>query len=83
VGWWVYVEAAAMIINGVEKPTERVHIVSASEPWGEVLLDDGTVIRLRLCVLAVHKVIGETAPDGAPLYQIVSTNLMNAVPPTR
>lgn len=60
-----------MMINGVEREVERVHVVSAGEPWGEVLLEDGTVIRMRLCVLSVHRVLGETAPDGAPLRGIL------------
>ena len=72
-----------MMINGVEREVERVEVVSSGEPWGEVLLRDGTVIRMRLCVLSVYRVLGETAPDGAPVYQVQSSNLMSVVPPTR
>jgi len=59
-----------MVVNGVEKEVERVRITSSNEPWGEHLLEDGRVLRVRLIVTAAFKVIGETDPMGNPLYNI-------------
>lgn len=65
-----------LIVNGVEKEVERVHVKMAGEPWAEVLLEDGTVIRMRTIVTGVYRVLGEQAPDGRPLYQVQSTTIM-------
>jgi hypothetical protein len=59
-----------MVVNGVEKEVERVRIVNSGEPWGEHLLEDGHVLRVRLIVTAAFKVVGETDPAGNPLYNI-------------
>lgn len=65
-----------LLINGIEKEVERVAVVKSGEPWAELLLEDGSVIRMRTIVTGVYRVLGETAPDGRPLYQVQSTTIM-------
>jgi hypothetical protein len=48
---------------------------SPGENWNEYLLDDGTVVRMKLVVTEVARVEGEYDADGNPAYLIKSTNV--------
>jgi len=66
-----------MTIGNVEKDVERVHIKMAGEPWGESLLEDGHVIRIRTIVTGVYRVVGEFDPLGKPLYHVQSHTIFS------
>ncbi len=57
------------ILNGFEVPIE-----SSNERWSEFKLEDGTLIRAKINVVAVVRVEGEYDINGNPLYT------MNMVP---
>ena len=48
---------------------------STGEYWNEYLLDDGTVVRIKLVVANVFRVDGQTDNKGQPVYMIESTNI--------
>jgi hypothetical protein len=48
----------------------------ASEPWTEYLVDDGTVIRIKIVATEVVRIDGEYDPTGEPLYFVGTTNVM-------
>ncbi len=50
-------------LNGFEVPIE-----SSNEKWSEFKLEDGTLIRAKINVVAVVRVEGEYDQNGNPLY---------------
>ena len=49
---------------------------ATGEHWNEYLLDDGTVARVKLVVVNVYRVDGQTDPMGQPVYLIESNNVL-------
>ncbi|MHB8470728.1 MAG: hypothetical protein ACYDCH_13395 [Gaiellaceae bacterium] len=55
---------------------------AGSEHWNEYLVDDGTVIKLKLVVTEIVKVDDEYDPrTGDPLYVVNSTNVVSVQAP--
>lgn len=52
-----------------------IRFQDAGEHWNEYLVDDGTVIRVKLVATEIVKVEGEWDQLGNPLYIVGSTNL--------
>lgn len=52
-----------------------------SEHWNTYLLDDGTVLRVKLIVKTVYKADELRNPDGDPVYLIESENTVVASVP--
>lgn len=67
-------------VGGVEKDVERVHVKMAGEPWGEVLLEDNHVLRVRTIVTGVYRVVGELDPMGRPVYHVEYQTIVKAEP---
>lgn len=51
-----------------------------NERWNEYLLDDGTVIRLKLVVLRVYRWDGHFDHRGDPVYFVDSAEVIAASP---
>ncbi len=66
--------------NGPVEATE-VGFRSSGEYWNEYLLDDGTVVRLKVVVLEVLRADGQYDEEGNPIYLVKSNNLMVVSPP--
>ena len=49
---------------------------TGAEHWNEYLLDDGSVIRVKLVATEVLRLDGEYDPTGNPVYLMQSTNVM-------
>lgn len=49
---------------------------AGGEHWNEYLVDDGSVIKLKLVATEVLRVEGEYDPMGNPIYLVQSTNVM-------
>lgn len=64
-----------------EKDVTEVGFRSSGEHWNEYLLDDGSVIRLKLVATEVLRVDGEFDPEGNPAYFVKSTNVVNVSAP--
>jgi hypothetical protein len=48
----------------------RVRFESTSEPWTEYTLEDGSVVRCRLMVIAAKRREGEFNEQGKPIYDL-------------
>ncbi len=51
------------------------------EPWTEYLLEDGTVLRIRLVTSEVLRLDGEYDADGAPQYQAKTQAIVSVSAP--
>lgn len=49
---------------------------SGGEHWNEYLVDDGSVIRVKLVATEVLRLDGEYDLNGSPVYLVQSTNVM-------
>lgn len=49
---------------------------TSNEPWNEYLVEDGSVIKVKLVTTEVLRVDGEHDPQGNPVYLTQSTNIM-------
>ncbi len=67
--------------DGQEHDAVSVGFQNAREYWNEYLLDDGTIVRLKLVATEVLRVQGVRDASGAPLYVVKSTNVMVVNPP--
>jgi hypothetical protein len=50
---------------------------TTSEDFNEYLLDDGTVIKLKVVVTEVARIEGLYDPSGNPAYVVSSTNVVS------
>jgi hypothetical protein len=48
----------------------------SDEPWTEYLVDDGTVIRIKIVATEVLRLDGEYDPTGNPQYLVQTSNVM-------
>jgi hypothetical protein len=67
--------------DGQPREVEEVGFRSSGEHWNEYLLDDGTVIRIKLVATEVLKVVGQFDAEGNPAYFVKSTNVTNVSAP--
>ncbi len=67
--------------DGKDHDATPVGFQNAREYWNEYLLDDGTIIRLKLVATEVLRVDDMLDANGAPIYVVKSTNVMTANPP--
>lgn len=58
-------------------PTEVIDVPfrAGSEEWCEYLVDDGTVVRIRLIVTDILRVVDSYDAQGQPNYLIQSSNV--------
>ena len=49
---------------------------TSGEYWNEYLLDDGTVIRVKVVVIGVVRLDDAYDPEGQPLYAVKSNNIV-------
>ncbi len=54
---------------------------TGAEHWNEYLLDDGTLVRIKLVATEILRVDGHYDAEGNPLYILNSTNVMTAIAP--
>lgn len=62
--------------DGKPLQVTEVGFRATGEHWNEYLLDDGTVARVKLVVVNVYRVDGQTDPKGQPVYLIESNNVL-------
>ena len=66
--------------DGPKQATE-VGFRTAGEHWNEYLLDDGSVLRLKLVVTSVVRIEDTYDNDGNPVYMAQSTNVLGVSSP--
>jgi hypothetical protein len=54
---------------------------AAGEFWNEYLIDDGSVLRLKIVMTEVNRLEGEYDDEGQPVYAIKSVNAMSVSAP--
>jgi hypothetical protein len=54
---------------------------AAGEFWNEYLVDDGSVLRLKIVMTEVNRLEGEYDDHGQPVYAIKSVNAMRVSAP--
>ena len=63
-------------IGDREVDATPVRVRQSNEVWNDYLLDDGSVLRVKLVLTETLVVEGEYDPDGNPLYVFRSSNVM-------
>lgn len=54
---------------------------TGGEHWNEYLVDDGSVLRLKLVATEVIRLDGQFDQEGNPLYMVNSTNVLTVSAP--
>ena len=68
-------------LGGREVEALPIDINQTNECWNQYLLDDGTVVKMKLVATKVLRVDTEFDPEGNPLYIIQSTNITSVNAP--
>lgn len=63
--------------QGSEVEATPVSPTSSSEYWNQYLLEDGSVIRMKLVATEFLKIDGVKDSEGNPVYVIKSTNVVS------
>jgi hypothetical protein len=69
--------------DGRELPAIELGFQTAGEHWNEYMLDDGSVVRIKLVVTSVVRIENEYEANGAPVYVAQSTNVMAVSAPDK
>jgi len=54
-----------------------IDVQSSSEHWNQYLLEDGTVLKLKVVVTDVARIDGAYDAEGNPIYFVKSTNVLS------
>ena len=68
-------EKVTINFGGRQVQAIPVDVNQSGEKWNEYLLEDGTVLKMKLVLKKVFKVDGEFDPEGNPVYVMQSTNV--------
>ncbi len=61
------------------KDAEFVDVLTATEPWTQIDLADGSIIKLKPVVAEIWRVIGEYDGEGNPVYLVKTQNVMSVI----
>ncbi|MSR77286.1 MAG: hypothetical protein EXS63_03525 [Candidatus Omnitrophica bacterium] len=67
--------------GGRQVQATPVEITQNAERWNEYLLEDGTVLKMKLVLKKVLRVDGEFDAEGNPIYIMQSTNVSSTSSP--
>ena len=67
--------------TGEMKDAEMIDIMETKEPWSEVTLGDGSVVRNKVVISEVWRIVGEYNPEGDPLYVVKAQVITNTIAP--
>ncbi len=70
-------------LGGREVEAVPVEVNQAGEHWNEYLLEDGTVLKMKLVLKKVFKVANEVDAEGNPVYVMQSTNVSTVNSPKK
>lgn len=68
-------------LNGTIVEGTEIGFRPSGEHWNEYLLDDGTVVRIKLVLTSVVRVDGMYDDNGEPVYLVNSQNVMGVSSP--
>ncbi len=61
--------------GGKEVEATPVEVNQSGEKWNEYLLEDGTVLKMKLILKKVLRVVDQYDAEGNPVYVMQSTNV--------
>jgi hypothetical protein len=67
--------------DGEEHDAVELSFQTSGENWNEYLLDDGSVVRVKLVMTSIARVEGVYDQNGSPIYVAQSTNVMSVSAP--
>jgi len=67
--------------GGRQVDATPVDINQAGEKWNEYLLEDGTVLKMKLVLKKVMRIDNQYDHDGNPVYMMQSTNVSTITAP--
>lgn len=67
--------------GGEEVEATPIEINQAGEQWNQYLLDDGTMIKMKLVATKVLRVDNKYDKEGNPVYFVQSTNVISVAAP--
>jgi hypothetical protein len=67
--------------GGEEVEATPIEINQTSEQWNQYLLDDGTMIKMKLVATKVLRVDNKYDKEGNPVYFVQSTNVISVAAP--
>jgi hypothetical protein len=67
--------------GGEEVEATLIEINQAGEQWNQYLLDDGTIIKMKLVATKVLRVDDKYDKEGNPVYFVQSTNVISVAAP--
>lgn len=68
-------EKRKISISGTEVDATVMPFQAGAENWNEYLLNDGTVLRVKLVATEVLRLDGVYSDDGEPVYLVKSQNV--------
>lgn len=68
-------------VGGKEVDAELVEVAQAREVWNEYLLDDGSVLKMKLVLKKVYRLLNQFDPQGNPVYLVESQNILTTNSP--
>ncbi len=63
--------------NGQFVDVEQIEISESNEQWNEYLLEDGSVIKIKLVASKIIRVVDQYDQTGNPVYFVNSTNVIS------
>ena len=68
---------------GKEAEATPVEVNHASEKWNEYLLEDGSVLKMKLILKKIMRVENEFDAEGNPVYVMQTTNVTAVTSPKK
>lgn len=65
--------------TGVEFEGSEVGVTEVTERWSEILLEDGSRLKVKPNVLGALRADGQYDPEGNPVYALKSSQIMMVV----
>ncbi|MBU1124554.1 MAG: hypothetical protein KKC84_00840 [Candidatus Omnitrophica bacterium] len=62
--------------DGREVEATPVEITQASEHWNQYLLEDGSILKIKLVATKISRLDNEFDLEGNPVYSLQSTNVL-------
>lgn len=75
-------EKVSLNMGGKQVQATSIDVNQSGEKWNEYLLEDGTVLKMKLVLKKVYRVDGEYDEEGNPVYVMQSTNVTSVSAPS-
>ena len=68
--------------GGKQVDATPIDVNQAAEKWNEYLLEDGSVLKMKLVLKKVYRIEGQYDMEGNPIYAMQSTNVSSTTSPS-